>query len=90
MNTTLQIRIDSETKDRARKVFDEMGLDLSSGIKLFLAQVSNTGEIPFRITSADQLPEGTKQRLVREADEALKGGKTYDNAQEMHQVILGG
>lgn len=90
MNTTLQIRIDSEIKARARKVFDEMGLDLSSGIKLFLTQVSNTGEIPFRILSADQLPERTKQRLVSEADEARKAGKGYKSVQKMHEDILRG
>jgi DNA-damage-inducible protein J len=88
MNTTVQIRIDSETKERARIAFEGMGLDLSSGIKLFLTQVSNTGEIPFRIFTADNLPERTKRRLVRESDYALKHGKTYASAKELHDDIL--
>jgi DNA-damage-inducible protein J len=88
MNTTLQVRIDAKTKARARKAFESMGLDLSSGVKLFLTQVSNTGEIPFRIFSADNLPERTKRRLVRESDYALKHGKTYSSAKELHDDIL--
>ena len=88
MNTTLQIRIDADTKARARSALEGMGLDLSSGIKLFLTQVGNTGEIPFRVFTADNLPERTKRRLVRESDYALKHGKTYSSVKELHDDIL--
>jgi DNA-damage-inducible protein J len=88
MNTTLQIRIDEKTKKSARKAFEGMGLDLSSGVKLFLTHVSNTGEIPFRIFTADNLPERTKRRLVRESNYALKHGKTYSSVKELHDDIL--
>ncbi len=49
MNTTLQIRIDSKTKTAARKVFRDLGVDMSSGVKMFLQQVVNTESIPFEI-----------------------------------------
>ncbi|KKU19022.1 MAG: hypothetical protein UX30_C0020G0001, partial [Candidatus Saccharibacteria bacterium GW2011_GWA2_46_10] len=38
MNTqdTLQIRIDAKTKKASRKILEELGLDMSSAVKLFL------------------------------------------------------
>ncbi|HEY9585396.1 MAG TPA: type II toxin-antitoxin system RelB/DinJ family antitoxin [Candidatus Paceibacterota bacterium] len=89
MTTTVQIRIDQKTKTKAQKAFKGMGIDLSSGVKLFLTQVGNTGEIPFRIFTADNLPEAAKKRLVREAKYAMKHGKRYVSAKEMFDDILG-
>lgn len=87
MNTTLQIRIDKKTKDAAQKAFKGMGLDMSSGVKLFLTQVGNTGEIPFRIFSFDNLPEENKKKIVSEAKYALKHGRSYRTSEELHADI---
>jgi addiction module RelB/DinJ family antitoxin len=89
MNTTLQIRIDAKTKARARRALEGMGLDLSSGIKLFLTQVSITGELPFRPRTAQNLPMDVVRKLTAEADSAAKRGKRYKTAKEVHNDILG-
>lgn len=89
MTTTVQIRIDEKMKKEATKTFKSMGLDMSTGVKLFLAQVVNTKSIPFPVMSADFWPEEKKLELVREAKEALKNGKRYKNVREAHRDILG-
>lgn len=71
-----------------------MGLDMSTGVKLFLAQVVNTKSIPFPVMSADYWPEEKKQELVRIAEKTLKDYKSgkikaYNNIQEAHRDILG-
>ena len=53
MTTTLQIRLDKKMKTAAQKTFHSMGLDMSSGVKLYLAQVINGKEIPFPVMSVD-------------------------------------
>jgi DNA-damage-inducible protein J len=88
MNTTLQTRIDAKLKNDASKAFKAMGLDLSTGIKMYLTQVVRTQSIPFEIFTADNLPEEVKLELKKEAEEALKYGKRYVNAAEMHADIL--
>lgn len=88
MTTTLQIRIDKKTKVAAQKAFHSMGLDMSSGVKLYLAQVVNKQEIPFHVLSADYLPREKKLQLIREAKYALKYGKRYATIQEAHRDIL--
>lgn len=87
MNTTLQIRIDKKTKEKAQKTFRGMGLDMSSGIKLYLTQVVNQQKIPFSVMSAEYWPAEKKQKLIREAKDALKHGKTYRTAKELHKDI---
>lgn len=89
MNTTLQIRIDQKTKDAAQKTFHSMGLDMSSGVKLFLTQVVNSKTIPFTVMSADYWSVKKKRQLIKEAKEALKSGKSFRTAKELHDDILG-
>jgi DNA-damage-inducible protein J len=89
MNTTVQIRIDQKTKREATKTLKSMGMDMSTGVKLFLNQVVYTKTIPFPVLSADYWPEEKKRELVREAKEALKSGKRYKNIREAHRDILG-
>lgn len=94
MTTTLQIRVDQKLKHDASKIFKSMGLDMSTGMKLFLTQVVNTKSIPFPVMSADYWPEEKKQELVRIAEETLrdyKNGKikAYDDVDEMFHDILG-
>ncbi len=88
MNTTLQIRIDSKTKQRARKALEAMGLDMSSGVKLFLTQVGRTGEVPFYPMSAQYWPAEKKQQMKLEVEEALRSGKSFRTAAELHADIL--
>lgn len=89
MTTTLQIRIDQKTKAAAQKAFHSMGLDMSSGVKLYLAQVVNKQEIPFHVLSADYWPREKKLQLIKEAEWALKHGKSYATIEEAHRDILG-
>ena len=49
----LQIRIDSATKKEAKKVLDELGMDMSSAVKIFLRQVINTKNFPCEIRDAN-------------------------------------
>lgn len=88
MTTTLQTRIDPKLKADAKKALESAGLDLSTGIKLFLTQVVRTQSIPFEIFTFDNLPEAKKQAIIRETKQALKSGKRYNSIEEAHADIL--
>ncbi len=88
MTTTLQTRIDPKLKKDAQKALEKMGLDMSTGIKIFLAEVVRTNSIPFTVRSADDLPESEKRKLLSEVASAVKNGKVYKTAKELHQSIL--
>jgi DNA-damage-inducible protein J len=88
MNATLQMRIDQRTKERASKAFRASGLDLSSGLRLFLSHVGRTGEVPFDLFSYQNAPEAVRETLVKEARTAARRGKAYKTVREMHTAIL--
>ncbi len=85
--TTLQIRIDEKTKKKAKETLESLGLDMSSGVKLFLEQVITTQSIPFSPVT----PVGYKLRnwkkLKREIAEA-KMDKKYTTAKEAFADIF--
>ncbi|MDD4662024.1 MAG: type II toxin-antitoxin system RelB/DinJ family antitoxin [Candidatus Pacebacteria bacterium] len=48
-DSQIQIRVDAKTKKEAQKIFDNLGLDMSSAIKLFFHQTINSKNLPFEI-----------------------------------------
>ncbi len=90
MNTTLQVRIDTKTKNAAQKVFKEMGIDLSSGVKLFLNEVLRTKALPFTPRTKNGFTEAQEHEILHEVAFAKKHGKRYKDVHAMHNTILKG
>ncbi len=89
MTSTIQVRIDSKIKNRADKTFKNMGLDMSSGVKLYLHQVVRSGSIPFTIRTENGFTPEQEQQMLVETARALRHGKQYKTAREMMLDILG-
>lgn len=81
--TTIQVRIDEKTKAKARKVFSKMGLDVSSGIKLYLTRVAQDETIPFVVRTENGYTLEQEQQLIRETEWAEKHGKRYSSVEEI-------
>ena len=53
METTLiQTRVDTNLKNNAARLFEELGLDMSTAIKIFLKKCLQEGGIPFDVRHA--------------------------------------
>lgn len=87
--TTLQLRIDAATKAKAQKVLEKIGLDLSSGIKLFLNQVIITNSLNFTPRTVNGFTPHREKEILKEAAWAKKHGKRYYSSKEMLDDILG-
>ncbi len=83
----IQVRIDTRTKKQAQKTLEQMGLDMSSAIKLFLRSVISTQSIPFEIRTKNGFTPAHEARMIRETEEALKSGKGYSSYKEMVRDI---
>lgn len=79
MNTqdTIQIRIDSKTKKAARKTLDDLGLDMSSAVKLFLINVINRKGIPFDLRTENGFTLAQEQALITETELAKESAKRF-------------
>lgn len=49
----LQVRIDEKTKKEAAELFDSLGMDLSSAIRVFLRKSIRVGGLPFAVSKYD-------------------------------------
>ena len=61
--TRLSVRVDNTTKKQAEAVFAALGMNMSTGINIFLAQVVRSRAIPFAL----ELSGDPVERRMREA-----------------------
>ncbi|MBN2854146.1 type II toxin-antitoxin system RelB/DinJ family antitoxin [Patescibacteria group bacterium] len=81
-NAQLQIRIDSKTKKEAKEILDDLGLDMSTAVKLFFRQVINAKNIPFEIRGENGLTLHNAELLresiisAKNSRKSFRSGKT--------------
>ena len=71
----INIKIDDDLKQGAAKVFSSMGLDLSTGIKIYLKRVTQGSELPFTPQATSELDQA-----IAEADRGQV--EMFDNFDE--------
>lgn len=86
--TTVQVRIDPKTKRKAGKIFADLGMDISTGMKVYLNKVVEIEGIPFPVIRRKFLGYPSKGAYKKEVAWALKHGKSYSSAKEMIDAIL--
>ena len=84
----IQVRIDAKTKKLAKKTLEEIGIDMSSAIKLFLRNVIITQSIPLTLRTENGFTIAQEKEILKEAKGALKSSKGYKTAEELHKDIL--
>jgi addiction module RelB/DinJ family antitoxin len=95
MSIQVGARVDEVTKNTVSKVFEKYGLDMASGIRVFLKKVEQTNELPFTIgkeesdiDNGEYDPEFVK--MVLESDKSYDpNSKSYTSAKESFDDILG-
>lgn len=71
--STIQVRIKDSTKKSAKKVFDKIGLDMSSAVKIYLHQVIITQGLPFRLVTENGLTPEEERDILKASKEAEQG-----------------
>jgi DNA-damage-inducible protein J len=87
--TTIQIRTDKKLKRSVQQILDDLGLDMSTAINMYLVQINNMKGIPFPILGENGFLPEEEDRILKEIQETRKG-KNYASAKELHEDILGG
>ena len=63
-DTTLTIRTNKETKKKAQELFSELGMDMSTGVNIFLRQAVRENRIPFEIAKSNQVTEAAEMEFI--------------------------
>lgn len=56
-NDLIQFRVDTETKEKAERIFKELGIDLPTAVRMFLARTVRENGIPFSMMLIDSQGE---------------------------------
>ena len=84
--TTLNVRVDAELKKDVESCLDEMGLNMSTAITMYLKQIVKLRAIPFQVTANPRLNR-TTIAAIEEAeriayDPSVKGYRDIDSLME--------
>ena len=67
--STVQVRIDPQTKRTAALIFEKLGLDVSTAVKIYFAQVVRTQGIPFPLVTKNGFTPHEEKLLLKESKE---------------------
>mgnify|MGYP001577045641 FL=1 len=67
MSNTVQLRIDSKTKRAVSNIFRSLGLDMSTGVKIYFQKVLKYKGIPFLLVTENGHTFEEEKRLLRES-----------------------
>lgn len=81
-STNLNIRIDKNVKESSEKVFDELGLNMTTAINMFLRQVIRVGGIPFEI-KCDIPNKEAIEESIKIANDRSKGYTTIEDLKKV-------
>jgi len=87
MDTTLQLRIDASTKAKAQKILKELGMDLSSAIKVFLTQVVRSKSLPIKGLTVNGYTVAQEQKFLRQV-RTEKLSKRFSSVEEMMDDMM--
>jgi DNA-damage-inducible protein J len=70
----LQIRLDDELKNNAQAIASEMGIDLTTAVRMFLTQMVRNKGLPFT-PSLDPFYSHENQTILEESIASLSSGR---------------
>ena len=82
---TINIRVDENIKREANELLEELGLDMSTAMNLFLRQMINHGGIPFEIRRPNKVTlEAIEEGRRLAADDSVPG---YSNVNDLKAAL---
>jgi len=78
----IQVRIDSKTKNEAKKILDDLGMDMSSAIKIFFHQIINTKNFPCELRDENGFTLRNSE-VLRESIVSAKNGKSFNRGLDL-------
>ncbi|OGH10453.1 MAG: hypothetical protein A2857_00055 [Candidatus Levybacteria bacterium RIFCSPHIGHO2_01_FULL_36_15] len=85
--TVLNVKVNPQTKEKAKEVAENMGFSLSALINAFLTQLIKTKSVQFHV---DEVPTEFVKKILKQAQKNRKQGKAspvFDNADDAVQYL---
>lgn len=90
LTSAINIQVDSKTKQEATEILNDLGLNMSTAINLFLRQIIKRDGLPFEVTNpkpSKTLLKALKEseKITREIEEGKRTG--YKNMKELIEAL---
>lgn len=86
--SAVNVNVDSEIKKQATEILNDLGLNMSTAINMFLTQVVKQDGIPFEVKNPK--PSRKLKKALKEADKIASGkikSKGYRNVEELFKAL---
>ena len=85
--TNLNIRTDADIKASAEKIFEQLGLNMSTAVNIFLRQAIRQGGLPFEVKL--DVPNEVTAAAIREGRDIIKDGRAqgYKNMDDLRAAL---
>ncbi len=82
--TTIQVRMDERIKRESNKILEELGMDMSGAIKIYLKQIVTHKGIPFHLITENGMTPQEEKKILVASQEAQRGKnvKKFKNAKD--------
>lgn len=81
----ISLRVDDDVKRNAERIFDTIGLSMSTAINVFLKTVARENRIPFELT-ADPFYSESNMRHLEKIVRDINEGKAHFEEHELIEV----
>lgn len=82
-STNINIRIDKDVKNAAEKIFNELGLNMTTAINIFLRKSIQVQGIPFDVKL--NIPNEATLKAIEEGDSLVS--PTYSNINDLKKAL---
>lgn len=85
--TVLNVKVNPQTKEKAKAVAEDMGFSLSALVNAFLTELVKTKRVEFHV---DEVPTPFVQKILKQAQKNRKQGKAspvFDNAEDAIEYL---
>ena len=86
MNTMLQIRVDEDLKNQAIAVYEKLGMDISTAVRLFLKKSIAVNGIPFDLRNEQRKAE-VRTAIKEMNDISKENGNSEMSLEEINEII---
>lgn len=84
-STNMNIRVETDVKNQAKKIFSELGMDMTTAINIFLRQTIREHGIPFELKL--KIPNQATVQAIKDAENGIGMSKTFENSDEMFEEL---
>jgi DNA-damage-inducible protein J len=79
--TNISVRIDKEIKQKAEAIFNELGLNMSTAVNMFLRYSIRYGGIPFELQL--DVPNEETRAAIDDVNNKRNLSKTFDSVKDL-------